>query len=314
MNAAPPSAVIDKSLLQEICGRSDAEVREYLAVLCVKYQLVVPVILLEETLVSVASSRRPNASVERLAEVLVQLRSCWMDDVYEIAYRELVEREQLKHLPPPPREFAERLLKLKKDDRALEEWLAERERDKAATITQRRAAQAQMIASGDFRLVEDEASLACSLTSTLGRILRSEARKNELLETILGQCFRARHQENQDGIDTAFRTFTADTFTRYPLTLNCLAARLFYVWVPLIRIRAPTAQGRILGRGKQEQWNNLEDEQYVIAGMTCQRLLTRDSGMAKLMGVMNAGRLTKCQALLVDRALPSPESLAQSLR
>jgi len=88
------SAVIDKSLFHELCMYPDVKERERLwHELHLKYQLVVPLMLIEETLVNaVAPGKKSLDEVERLIEQVVLHRTCWLDDIHEIVFRDLVRR------------------------------------------------------------------------------------------------------------------------------------------------------------------------------------------------------------------------------
>jgi hypothetical protein len=315
METTKPSAVIDKSLFQEICERPRAEISAYLKVIFQKYQPVVPMVLLEEILVNVASQPNPSPTVERMAERMVALSPYWLDDAYEIAFRELILEEKMSHLPQPCQEFIDRLLTLKKRNPELNKWVIQRRSEKEDTVKERMAGQNKMISQGYFKEVDNEVGLCKSMAATIRHILDDTQKKTELLETVFGDCFRSRHPEAIAEIDRAFRDYSGDTFAKFPLTLNCIVARLFYVFCPLVKIRVPEGNGlkKILGRKKQDQLNNLEDEQYVIAAMMCDRLLTRDLGMNNVTRVLQAGGLTQFQTVFFDGGLPKPNEFSLRL-
>src|SRR5437016_316772 len=106
-------------------------------------------------------------------------------------------------LPPPDPEFVQRLLNLKKNDPELKKWADERRLDKREIIRQRIEAQNLMIPAGEFTEVETEKVFFKKLASTIGSILQKPEKKNELLETVLGNHFRGRHPDDCGLIDEA---------------------------------------------------------------------------------------------------------------
>jgi hypothetical protein len=212
-------------------------------------------------------------------------------------------------------EFVQRLLNLKKNNPELKKWADERRLDKREIIRQRIEGQNLMIPAGEFKEVETEKAFFKKLASTIGSILQEPEKKNELLETILGAHFRGRHPDDCGLIDEAFARFNHETFATYPLTLNLLVARLFYVYAPLVKIRAtPDASlYKLVARGGGDQRNNLEDEQYIVAALMCHRLLTADRGMKAMMKVFKDGGFTRCETIFIDRDVPFDDQIPQLL-
>jgi hypothetical protein len=93
------SALMDNSLYHRICEQSP-EMRERLwSALHDRYQIIIPLVMIEEVMASFGHSQMNRAIVEEMAEQIVKLRPCWMDDVFEIAFRELVLKEKFDHIP-----------------------------------------------------------------------------------------------------------------------------------------------------------------------------------------------------------------------
>src|SRR5687767_11507529 len=116
------SALIDKSFFQRLCDPTVEANRQHWDALHKAYQLVIPVVLIEEVLTNVVLGKTNRHVIEEMAAQVVELQSCWLDDAYEIAYRELVRREAVRNLPSPDPEFVQRLLNLKKNNPELRKW------------------------------------------------------------------------------------------------------------------------------------------------------------------------------------------------
>lgn len=314
VESAKPSAVIDKSLFQEICDRDELETQEYLELIFRRYRLVLPTVLLEEIFDNFAAPNR-SAVVDTMVKQLFRLRDWWLDDVFEIAYRELVRREKLEYLPQPCQQFYDFLLKLCSGSVELTNWREARKKAKESTIRQRKTAQKLMLGEEEFKVTVDEASLAISLANLIRHVLDDAGKRTELLENIFGDRFRKLHPEANEEINQAFASYTGQTFKNFPLAMNCIIARISYVAFPMVRIASPSGNGfqKVLAPGKGDQFNNLEDEQYVIAAMMCNRLLTRDSGMCKLTQVLQAGGLARFETVFFEGELPAPDKFGNDL-
>src|SRR5688572_10116552 len=98
-----PLAVIDNCLFREICEEESESEREgYWSELYSRYQLVVPFVLIEEVIATVVRpGKTPAAVCERMQFQLAFLEPCWMEDVTEITFTELVEKRPLGKVPAP---------------------------------------------------------------------------------------------------------------------------------------------------------------------------------------------------------------------
>jgi hypothetical protein len=93
-----PTAVIDMCLFREICELPAKEERDFIwASLTGKYQIVVPLMIMEEMLVNIVRPGNISPRVlEMMASDVLQLQPCWVDDVFEYAYSELVQRQSFE--------------------------------------------------------------------------------------------------------------------------------------------------------------------------------------------------------------------------
>jgi len=57
---------------------------------------------------------------------------------------------------------------------------------------------------------------------------------------------------------------------------------------------------RFIGRSISGQQNNITDEQYFVAAMICDRLITRDEGMRNIIEMFGTMGFTQCQILFLD--------------
>lgn len=304
------SAVIDKSLFHELCKLPDAKERERLwHELHQKYQLVVPLMLIEETIVNaVAPGTKSFDEVERLIEQVALHSSCWLEDVHEIVFRELVEKARPPTLPPLADPMTVEIFKLRRDDDSLKRWVEERKEAARTTHNQWRDEQKRLVASAQTTELKSELELFDVVRSEFLRALLDENRRKEMLEHILGVTFRSRHQ-NGELIDKVFSEFTPKSFTNYYVTLAFLQCRLAYVLAPVFTLpgSSPTSRLRFL---KQEA-NNVYDAEYVTSALICDRFLTRDEKQARMCRIFELAGFWKGKVVYISpgqdirTALPS---------
>ncbi len=308
------SCVLDKSVFQRIADEHASVRSKIWTELHHRCQIVLPLVLIEEVIVNVANpGTKPVRLVEEMAEKAMQLLPCWMEDAFEMAYQELIRGRKFEKLPAPSEEMISFLKTLKKGE-ALSTWAKERKLLKKQTALQRIQGQNQLIDPDQFRSVNSTTEFFGRFLPIFNGILQKDSSRLEMLETILGEPFRARHPEASDDISNGLREFTAQTFTNFPITLNCITVRLLYMYAPLVKIAQPGEEPReILGRELWNQLNNPEDEQYVVSSMLCQRLLTADRGMKNMMEILVEVGLTKCETIFVERNSPLLEQIQNKL-
>jgi hypothetical protein len=309
-----PTAVIDKSLFHEICKLPAKETRDSIwASLTGKYQIVVPLMMVEEVLVNVVKPGDiPPQEVQMMASDVLQLQPCWIDDVSEYAFRELVQRRPLGKFIPPPDELQQKLLASKSDDPALIKWVEERKAARKATAMQWKTEQERLAPACGFYVVKSEQEFfERAVKAEFLHHLDDPQKKQDMLETILGKTFRFRHSGADQEIDAAFAHYGKNTFKSFPFTHNCLTARLAYVLAPIVRIQTPadSEPQMILCPKRRAQDNNWADEQYVISALIFDRLLTMDKGMKNIANFFKANRLWKGQTIFFapadEKDLPS---------
>ena len=311
-----PTAVIDKSLFHEICKLPAKETRDQIwDAFTGKYQIVVPLILVEEVLVNAVNPGTiPSQEVQMMASDVLQLRSCWIDDVAEYAFRELVQKQPLGQFVAPPDEFQQKLLALKTDNPEVINWVEERKANRKATATRWKTEQQRLAPTNGFVVAKSEVDFfERTIKKEFLTQLESPQKKHEMLETILGEIFRFRHPDSVSQIDEAFTQYSKDNFTLFPFTLNCLTVRLAYVLGPIVRIQTPTdSEPRMILKPKRrDQDNNWADEQYVISALICDRLLTMDSGMRNIANVFQASRVWKGQTIFFDSEKSLPDQISK---
>jgi hypothetical protein len=308
------SCVLDMSVLRPICEETvrygEAHGRWLWNCLFDRYQLAVPFVLIEEFLVRGAKPHEaddPAVLPEVLREMaaqIVTLESCWLDDVHEIAFRELVLGQPDRQFPAPPAHLVRNLFELKSGDPKLLEWIEDRRSTKERSVRARIEQQDRLKSVGEFDTATSEVEFFRNVVrGQLQPRLEDPAGRVEMLEAILGMNFRHRHPEHGHAIDEAFRNFTRVRSAQYPLTLGCVLASFFYFYAPLVKIvSSPKNSPRtIIKRSFKSQLNNLQDEQYVATALMCQRLLTADKGMKNLMEVFRRHGVWKTEAILIDR-------------
>jgi hypothetical protein len=232
-----------------------------------------------------------------------------MDDVFEIAFRELVEQRPITKLPPFPAEFVHRIRRFTPDNPELLRWASERRASRQITAERRVAVQDQLLPREDRREVAGEKEFSDELKLQFLRIIENPERRGELLEIALGGNFHTRHADSASAIAQAFVRFTDETFGRYPVAVSILVVRLAYMLAPLVRFKSPEGSvRRFIGRSIPDQRNNPADEQYVVTAMLCNNLLTLDKGMKHMMDVFRCG-FTQCRTFYLDPRRPVVEQI-----
>jgi hypothetical protein len=297
------SAVLDKSVFHRVAEQPSEQQERIWNHLHGQFQVVVPTILIEEVIVNVAEPGKLLLPVvQEMMRSLVRIQTCWMDDVFEMAFRELVQQQPLTKLPAFPPEFVNRILHLKPDDPELLKWATERRAGRESTVQTRMSAQDTLLPRAERRDMADEKEFWIRLKNLFLKIVQNPERRIELLEVVFGESFRTRHPDSLDAIDAAFARFTDKTFTQYYITLSTLMVRLAYMYAPLVHFKNGPGNTvrRFIGRSAAAQSNNAADEQYIVSAMICNRLLTRDEGMKNVIEMFRLSSFTKCQTLYLD--------------
>ncbi len=298
-----PTAVIDKSMLQAICGQSPDKLDACFNTLFGRYVLVVPSILVEEVWVNRAnpSPGKPREVVENMVECLVHLRDAWIEEPLEIAFVEMIERQPIEVLPKPPPSVMNSFSTLPPDNPGLAKWANQRWEMQKKAIEQRLQEQSKIFDTNVAARVGSEREFFDLLIRPkFLDMLADSGRKRNLLELVLGVTFRARYPRRSRDIDAAFEDYSVESFEKYQATFYCIMSAMFYFYAPLCKIE-PTNGGarKLLGRGRGAQRSNLNDEKYVQSALLCARLATRDEGMRNVMELFRACGLWKGETIFV---------------
>jgi hypothetical protein len=306
------SLVLDKSGFQRLAEQPDQEQVRLWNHLHAHYQVVIPTILMEEVIVNVADpGPLPPVVVQEMMKSLLRLLQCWMDDVFEIAFREMVEEQQMTKLPPFPADFVKRVRTLAPDNPELLKWANERKSNRDSTVQTRMDAQDKLLPRSERREMADEKEFWIRLKNQFLKVLQHPENRRELLEVVFGETFRTRHPDRVSAVNDAFARFTHETFTRYYVTLSILMVRLAFMYAPLVHFKNGPSRSvrRFIGRSVSDQRNNAADEQYIVAAMICSRLLTRDEGMKNVIEMFRMNGFTKCESLYLHSSASVVEQI-----
>jgi hypothetical protein len=287
------SAILDKTVFQRFCKTNNSPLWSELFS---RYQLVLPLVLVEEVLVNILDpGLKPIPEAPEMQLQLQRLQPCWLEDIHEIAFREFVLGEKLTNLLPPSDEFLKRLFSLKSDDSELQVWLGERRKLKRETVAQWKEAQQKMQpVSGPVQVADECAFLREIVYPFFFRILDDSREKEDFLRTVFEKTFQ-RNPEHSSKIAAAIQNYSRQNFAALHITFICLIVRLCYFLGPVIQ----TTSGRkIIKSGNQI--NNVEDGFYVAASMLGNRLITGDEEMARIASAFRDVGLWKGEVIFVD--------------
>jgi hypothetical protein len=196
-----------------------------------------------------------------------EIHPFWMDDVFEISYRELVLGESLDLMPWLSEECQRFLLGFEPADPNCIAWVAERRRTREEQINKRLQWQRSKVRPGQFFLERDERTFFRQITNLLLQQLSQPASRADLMETFLRVVFVQRHSENEDGIRAALSKVNESNVNTREFSRNYLIATLVYLVGPITKtIADPNKKQqplKVLARQKQRK--NLEDQEYVTS-------------------------------------------------
>ncbi len=308
-DASKPSAVIDKSVFHELCKIPDElqQVRLW-SDLQSRYQLVVPFALVEEIVVNTVKQSKPTIELSTLAAHLVRLQPCWMDDVIEASFCELVKGREFSTLPPLDDSIRARVCELGLDDPGLAQWVAERVSVGKETLQNWRTTQDKILKTPSIPELKSRAELAGGrVMEALRAMFTTAETKEEFLHAVLGNSFKRRHPKDAAVVDRVISALTLDRLWHHKFTSACLLVRLVYWLGPAFFIRdSETSSPRKLIKN---DGGNFTDEQYVISSLVCERLLTRDRQMADAAGCFEDAGIWKGKVVF----LPSSASILEQI-
>jgi len=312
-----PTAIVDKSLLQRICDLPELQSNECLSHLQQRYRVIVPLVLHEEVLSNCVQlpRGRSEAVIAKMINYLKELHPFWMQDVYEIAYRELVEENDLSVLPWLSEEHQDRILKFDAEDTNFRQWLAERNADREEQTLNRKLWQKEKIEPGKFFVARDEKEFCLTIGNLLLHKLSKATSRNDLLDTFLGKIFLKRHPGKKAAITDALRKIDETNINDFKFSRNFLIASLVYLLAPISKVLDPIDPARppqkLLDR--QDQGNNFEDQEYVVSAFLCNRLITADAAMAKVKQMIQSVGWWGGNTIFIDRNIDIKDQIPTRL-
>jgi hypothetical protein len=287
-----PAVILDKSFLQELCLLPEPKRSSFLTRLEGKVQFIFPPILIEEVLASARGLQPPYpAEILAMGRVIYSGSKFWMEDIYEIVFRELVLGEQFTGpnilIPMVSAEYRKRVCEISLQNPETTKWMDERKASLKKTKMQWRQGHAEY---RNYKPVSytDDAQLFESLRQHFALCLSNDALRNEFLENVFGDRFRQRHPEEKMAVTSAFQSYTGKSFSRYLVTTMLLFVRHIY-WVGAVSPIGQNANTRANYLAMDA--DNFADADYVASAQLCNQLLTRDEGMSKVIGMIQRGNL-----------------------
>ncbi len=148
-----PTAVIDKSLFQEICFEPDEARRDsFWKELFNHYEIIIPFALVEEVWTNLAkpSPDKDPAVFSEMKKKLLEMSSHWIDDVVEIVFQELIQKKQFKNIPSPAQKVVQFLHHSDPNDSDFSIWLDQTRQNKERIIRKRMEFQNSISPTGEF--------------------------------------------------------------------------------------------------------------------------------------------------------------------
>ena len=279
----PPTAVIDKCLLQPICQIADQQHRELcLQFLMENFTIYAPVMLIQEI---AANYFRPTEKIpkELAVTMLKAIREFrWMEHPLELIYQEVVLKKDvandfelhpalaadyrgwMSNLDTHRRELEERFLRLyeyKIWKKAAKEKFQQPLKDPANPE------------SPNFE------NLSAFIQYAHGGLRREIADSNSRMAFFSGIILQHLTEWHPETVTRTEETFRELDLNQAPYTHDCMLAYAMYLLAPVARIgtdRSKRANPCVLSG---DQINNEEDEEYVTSALLCENLLTCDKRM-----------------------------------
>ncbi len=284
-----PTAVIDMSVLREICEQEPNLRQAAWDCLGDRYQCVFPFALVEEAFCQwVAADCSPLK--EGIAGEVAHRPQLWMEDVHNIVSGELLDQRLPEKLPGCSPQVRDQILALKKGDAGALAWLAMRRAEAEAIECGRRELKKEFLCrlAEEDRHLDTEGDLFRKIVVPFFRDLTSAA--NDQMP-LVDRCLSERLKERRPGLaekyDEAFSELLSGRWTQFYLTAGLLQVRFAYVAAPLTIVEGPRFGPT--GSFIKISLNDPRDEEYIISALLCQRLLTQDLGMARIMAAFEDG-------------------------
>jgi hypothetical protein len=286
-----PLAVIDKSLLQGICALPSKRADECLDVLQRKADLVVPPILIEETIVSYLEAHADERAIyQRMLDVLQRLHSRWMEEPLELIFREFTLQQDVRSDLGLNPHMGQMLLDIVKNPVSLSPeaaaWLPARRHEKQERLEARLAYQAlrkDTYGADALRFPSLPAFMEGGIKQLCVEVDIALETRMRRLNRYLGRNLKMRHADNADSIEKAFSEATFDSLDKRRFTRNYLLAEVLYDLGSISSyVNEVGDVAHVLPRNPGKQINDEDDQQYVAAALACRRLLTCDRNMHRI--------------------------------
>ena len=260
-------------------------------------------VLIEEVLVNIINpGDKDPVVVNRMAQQLVRFQDCWMQDLAEMVFQELVEGKPLLTFMPPSVEFLKWSRAFPPGDPQLRQWAEQRKSDRKHEARKRKQEQDRLLLSARSDHVNTFAEFFHRTVRPDFMAKLSLDEGIDLLEAIFGNRFRRRHPGCAREIREAFARYP-ERYQHLPITTGYISVRLAYHYAPIVDLQPPGASqpSRILGSTTQDQINNPSDEEYVVCSLVSERLLTGDRGMDHMATLFREVGFSKCQSIFFPR-------------
>lgn len=308
-----PTAIIDKSLLQRICEEAPIQRDVLMGLLRQRYQLIAAFVLVDEVMnnIAIPPPRKTPADFADLKICMDALYPCFMEDVWEMAFEELVLERRIDAIPWWPTEAIQTYASLNPNDPAFLETMQRRKKQRNDCEEETKECQNEDVPPGKFYVVREEIEFFHILVRDLKSRLREPRLKMNLFETLLGESFRQCHPEEGNRIQGAFARVSDTNMDSYPFTRNLLLVMRIYHYAPVSKILDQAQPPPILDR--RDQLNNQEDLQYVASATLCDRLLTADQPMTRIMQMLKSNGFWRGETIWIDRDKDLPSQIPSLL-
>ena len=149
----------------------------------------------------------------------------------------------------------------------------------------------------------DLATFAVKGICFLTKALNQPSWRQFVLEAYLGQIWKREtwHHESAAQIDAAFARLDYEPLLKLPFTHSHLLAELLYDVGPITKVGPPESEKSNPQVLSGNQINNEEDQEYVASAFHCDRLLTCDRGMQRIVESFRQAGYWKGNCVFIPR-------------
>ena len=296
-----PTAVIDMSVLEEICREPCQEIRKSAwACLTQRYKIVFPLILVEEAISKWLKADGEPPHLKEMTSIVIENWRSWLDDIHNIAARELLEGHLPRVLPSASLEVVNAVLSLERGAPDLHQWLQGRMVEaKGFAVARRRSKSEGLLPKGQNNKLNEAALFKEVLIPFVNRLTSNPTNGKQSVENMLVSLLRRRFPLLTQQFDIAMDGLLSPRWHRFFLTSGLLQARVAYLIAPLLILESPRFGGP--GPFLEIHRNDRADEDYVNAAFLCGRLITQDLGMARIMAAFEDGGFWKGKTVFLPK-------------